>query len=41
MNNVAEYRIVIELLCNAISHGVRYLEVLLDSQLIKCYLNDS
>jgi ribonuclease HI len=30
-NNVAEYRVVIELLRDAISHGVQYLEVFLDS----------
>jgi ribonuclease HI len=30
-NNVAEYSTVIELLCDAISHGIRSLEVLLDS----------
>jgi ribonuclease HI len=41
MNNVAEYSIIIELLRDAISHGVRSLEVLLDSQLVVCQLNDS
>jgi hypothetical protein len=30
MNNVAEYSVVIELLCDAISHGIHSLEVLLD-----------
>jgi hypothetical protein len=40
MNNVVEYSIVIELLHDAISHGVRSLEVLLDSQLVVCQLND-
>jgi hypothetical protein len=30
-NNVVEYNVVVELLCNAISHGVRSLEVCLDS----------
>jgi ribonuclease HI len=40
-NNVAEYSVIIELLCDAISHGVRSLEVLLDSQLVVCQLNDS
>jgi hypothetical protein len=39
-NNVAEYNVVIELLHDAISHGVRSLEVLLDSQLVVCQLND-
>jgi ribonuclease HI len=41
MNNVAEYSVIIELLRDAISHGVRSLEVLLDSQLVVCQLNDS
>jgi hypothetical protein len=36
MNNVVEYSIIIELLHDAISHGVRSLEVLLDSQLVIC-----
>jgi ribonuclease HI len=40
-NNVAEYIVVIEILCNGISHGVRSLEVLLDSHLVVCQLNDS
>jgi hypothetical protein len=31
MNNVAEYRVVIELLRDDISHGIRSLEVHLDS----------
>ena len=30
-NNAAEYSVVIELLCDAISHGVHSLEVRLDS----------
>ena len=30
-NNVAEYSVIIELLCDAISHGVDSLEVHLDS----------
>ena len=33
-NNVAEYSAVIELLRDALSHGISYLEVRLDSQLI-------
>jgi ribonuclease HI len=40
-NNVAEYSIIIEILRDAISHGVHSLEVLLDSQLVVCQLNDS
>jgi hypothetical protein len=31
MNNVAEYSVIIELLHDAISHGIHLLEVLLDS----------
>jgi ribonuclease HI len=38
-NNVAEYSIVIELLRDAISHGILSLEVHLDSQLVVCQLN--
>ena len=33
-NNVAEYRAVIELLWDALSHGIAQLEVRLDSQLV-------
>ena len=40
-NNVVEYRAVIELLCDAISHGVHSLEVRLDSQLVVSRLNGS
>jgi len=40
-NNVVEYRIVIELLHDAISHGVQSLEVQMDFQLVVCQLNDS
>jgi ribonuclease HI len=40
MNNVAEYSIVIELLRDVISHGILFLEVCLDSQLVVCQLND-
>jgi hypothetical protein len=36
MNNVVEYNVVIELLRDTISHGVQYLEVLLESQLVIC-----
>ena len=38
-NNVAEYSVVIELLRDAISHGVLSLEVCLDSQLVVSQLN--
>jgi len=40
-NNVAEYSIVIDLLHDAIAHGVRSLEVRLDSQLVVCQLNNN
>jgi ribonuclease HI len=40
-NNVAEYSVVIELLHDAISHGISSLEVHLDSQLVVCQLNDN
>jgi ribonuclease HI len=40
-NNVAKYNAIIELLCDAISHGVPYLEVHLDSELVVCHLNDN
>ena len=33
-NNVAEYSVVIELLQDAISHGILSLEVCLDSELV-------
>ena len=38
-NNVAEYSVIIELLCDAILHGVLSLEVHLDSQLVVSHLN--
>ena len=38
-NNVAEYSAMIELLCDAISHGIHSLEVRLDSQLVVSQLN--
>ena len=38
-NNVAEYSAIIELLRDAISHGVPSLEVHLDSQLVVSQLN--
>ena len=38
-NNVAEYSVVIELLCDSISHGIHPLEVRLDSQLVISQLN--
>ena len=40
-NNVAEYSVVIELLCDVISHSIHSLEVHLDSQLVVCHLNGS
>ena len=40
-NNVAEYRVVIELLWDALSHGITQLEVRLDSQLVVSQLNRS
>ena len=33
-NNVSEYSVVIELLCDSISHGVLSLEVHIDSELV-------
>ena len=39
LNNVAEYSAIIELLRNAISHGVLSLEVCLYSQLVVSQLN--
>ena len=38
-NHISEYSNVIELLCDAISHGVLSLEVHLDSQLVVSQLN--
>ena len=38
-NNVAEYSVVIELLQDAISHGIFSLEVRLDSKLVVSQLN--
>ena len=38
-NNVVEYRDVIELLWDALSHGITQLEVYLDSQLVVSQLN--
>ena len=38
-NNVAEYSVVIELLQDAISHGILSLEVRLDSELVVSQLN--
>jgi ribonuclease HI len=40
-NNVVEYSISIDILRDAISHGVWHLEVHLESQLVVCQLNDS
>ena len=38
-NNVVEYRAIIELLWDALSHGITQLEVHLDSQLVVSQLN--
>ena len=38
-NNVAKYRVVIELLWDSLSHGITQLEVRLDSQLVVSQLN--
>jgi ribonuclease HI len=40
-SNVVEYSIVIEILCNSISHGVQYLYIHLDSHLVICQLKGS
>jgi len=40
-NNVVEYSVIIDILRDVISHGVRNLEVLLDSKLVVCQLNDN
>jgi ribonuclease HI len=40
-NNVAEYSVIIEILRDAISHGILSLEVCMDSQLVVCQLNGS
>jgi ribonuclease HI len=41
MNNVVEYSIIIEILHDAISHGIHSLEVRLESQLVLCQWNGS
>ena len=38
-NNIAEYRVVIGLLTESASQGVRNLVVLMESQLMVCHLN--
>jgi ribonuclease HI len=38
-NNVIEYNIVIEFLCDALLHGISYLRVYLDDQLVVSQLN--
>ena len=38
-NNVAEYRVVIELLWDALSRGITQLEVRMESQLVVSQLN--
>ena len=40
-NNVEEYRVVIEILWDALSCGITQLEVRLDSQLVVSHLNRS
>ena len=40
-NNVAEYRVIIELLWDALSRGITQLEVRLDSQLVVSQLNQA
>ena len=39
LNNIVEYSLVIKLLHDAISHGIRSLEVCIDSQLVVLQLN--
>jgi ribonuclease HI len=39
-NNVVKYNVVIYILCDAIIHGIHSLEVLLESHLVVCQLND-
>ena len=38
-NNIVEYSVMIELLCDAISHGIHSLRVRLDSQFVVSQLN--
>jgi ribonuclease HI len=38
-NNVTKYSVVIELLQDALSHGIQHLQVFLDSQLVVSHLN--
>ena len=38
-NTIVKYSVVIELLHDAISNGIRYIEILLDSQLVMSQLN--
>jgi ribonuclease HI len=38
-NNVIEYSVVIELLCDALSHGISHLRVYLNTQLVMSQLN--
>jgi ribonuclease HI len=38
-NNVVEYSVIIELLCDALSHGISHLRVHLDAQLVVSQLN--
>jgi ribonuclease HI len=39
INNVVEYNVVIEFLCNTLSHGICHLQVYLDVQLVVSQLN--
>ena len=38
-NNISKYNVVIELLCDSISHGVHSLEVRIDSHIVVSQLN--
>jgi ribonuclease HI len=38
-NNVVEYNIVIDLICDALSHDISHLQVYLDAQLVVSRLN--
>jgi ribonuclease HI len=38
-NHISEYRAVIELLCDALSHGISHLRVYLDARLVVSQLN--
>jgi ribonuclease HI len=38
-NNVVEYSVVLDLLCDGLSHGISHLRVYLDAQLVVSQLN--